>query len=213
MSIIGGRRLNQDQHEFLVSVASGSKTRSSQDEVFEKAEEVLKWPDLFMVPYVVDPFELVLPYPLPIHIFDLQWDRYVSNIQFSYEVGNDFRKLTTASYGDIKKRLLDRFVQQLNMYEVSRCEWGKGLFFHATYSFMSWFNDVFAMHLSGSFSLSTGILTISVEIRSSTTCSLRGFTQMSLQRAFFSGIASTDICVCPVFHSHKVGVSFPSEET
>jgi len=202
MSIIGGRRLNQDQHEFLVSVASESKARSSQDEVFEKADEVLKWPDLFMVPYVVDPFELVLPYPLPIHIFDSQWERYTSNAMFYYEIGNQFRKLSNESFASIKKSLLDRMVQRLNMHEVSRFDWLGGSYFHSSYSFMSWFNDVFAMHLSGYFIPSDGIMTVSVEIRSSASSSLRGFTEIAMQRGFFSGIASSEVSVAPVSAYH-----------
>jgi len=198
MSIIGGRRLNSDQHDFLVSVASESKVRSSQDEVFEKAESVLMWPDLFMVPYVVGPFELVLPYPLPLHVFDSQWDRYTDSLVFPFELGNTIHKLTSESFADVKKLLLDRLATQLNVHEVSRVEWGNGQYFHTSYSFMSWFDDVFAMHVSGNFHSSTGIVSIYVEIRSSTACSLRGFDIMTVQQAVFSGVVDSELCVSPM---------------
>lgn len=167
-----------------------------------RAEAAALWPAVYTEPHAVAPFELVRPHAVPEPVFAACWACCDTTARFCYALvprsggGGSSSVLDAAAWNRAKTALLARAPQRLHVHEVARSEWAGGTHFHAAYSFASWFDDVFAMHVFGAHTAAgAGTARVCVELRCTHSCALRGFTAVTLQRALFADVDYADIDV------------------
>ena len=172
--------------------AAGAAAAAQDADADGRAEAPARWPAVYTAMHAVAPFELVRPHAVPAHVFDAGWARGDTTARYCYTfAAHDGDAWTRA-----KEALLARAPARLHVHEVARREWARGTHFHAAYSFASWFDDVFAMHLFGACAGSPA--RVRVELRCSRSSALRGFSAVTLQQALFADdvFADTEVIPC-----------------
>ena len=172
--------------------AAGAAAAAQDADADGRAEAPARWPAVYTAMHAVAPFELVRPHAVPAHVFDAGWARGDTTARYCYTfAAHDGDAWTRA-----KEALLSRAPARLHVHEVARREWARGTHFHAAYSFASWFDDVFAMHLFGACAGSSA--RVRVELRCSRSSALRGFSAVTLQQALFADdvFADTEVIPC-----------------
>jgi len=150
------------------------------------------WPELFTEPYVLSPFELTDPLPMPAHVFDFVWARFPVSRKDIYVVqptmSDTNAKLTNESFKAISHQILSKLEHQCNMYHVGEVEWGSERNFHSCYSFVSWFDDVFGVHVHGNHHPLENYFQVTLEFRSSSLAALTAITPALIQKSLFGDL-------------------------
>jgi hypothetical protein len=138
-----------------------SSTSRDTNESEAEAEEAELWPDIYTEPHDIDPFELVDPLPLSQAQFAAVWPRMPASVVDDYSV--------PAASG-LRADMLASRLAGLPMSLVASRWWGSGTCFELSYAFVSWFDDVFGLVVTGRQSAKT--LAVRLQWRSSSALAL-----------------------------------------
>jgi len=158
----------------------------------DPVEDTSKWPELFTEPYILSPFELTDPLPLHPHVFDFVWNRFpVSRVDIfviQTLMNDPSTKMDAETFAMLSQQILEKLEKQCNMYHVGKMQWGGDRSFHSWYSFVSWFDDVFGVHVHGHHHPLENYMQISIELRSSSLPALSAISPALIQNALFADL-------------------------
>jgi len=193
--IVQGRIMSISSSDSLKPSPATTPRKPSEQkpsEPVDAVESVTLWPEIFTEPYVLSPFELTDPLPMPSNAFNFVWARFPESRIDIYMIQPTMKcsseKLTMEAFQAIAHHTMDKLETQCNMSRIGSVQWGCDRSFHACYSFVSWFDDVFGVHVHGCYHPLENYAQITLELRSSSLAALSAITPALLQKALFADL-------------------------